>query len=163
MVESMPRRMIVIGIGNPNRGDDAAGRVVAQRLRAAEPPPDIEIAELDGETTSLLALLERTDRAIVIDACVSNHSPGTIHRFDVSNRPLPQATFNVSTHGLGLAEAIELARVLGQLPSPCVVYAIEAESVEPGMPLSPQVEAATHIVGERIRTELAAMEDRQHA
>jgi hydrogenase maturation protease len=157
-----PRRTIVIGIGNPDRGDDAAGRAVIRRLRTVELPAGVEIAELGGETTSLLALLERADGAVLVDACVSHLSPGTIHRFDVTAAPLPQAAFSLSTHGLGLAEAIELARALGQLPSPCVVYAIEAESVAPGEPLSPRVAAASRTVSERICGELAAG-DKQHA
>ena len=49
-------RCVVLGIGNPDRGDDAAGRIVAQRLRGLL-PVDIEIIEHDGEGTSLLGQL----------------------------------------------------------------------------------------------------------
>ncbi|SKA34957.1 hydrogenase maturation protease [Enhydrobacter aerosaccus] len=163
-MEGAAGRTLVIGIGNPARADDAVGRVVARRLRAGETLPGVEIAELEGETTSLLALFERADVVILIDACASNRAPGTIHRFDAQAGSLPATAFNVSTHGLGLAEAIELARVLGQLPPRCIVYAIEAASVEPGQSLSPQVAAAADTVCERIFTELAsAAGESQHA
>ncbi len=148
-------RTIVVGIGNPDRGDDGAGRSVAERLRGTL-PDHVEIAELGGEATSLLALLQGAGAAFLIDACVSHAEPGTVQRFDVTRRPLPQAAFRLSTHGLGLADAVELARALGQLPASCVVYAIEAGSTDEGSALSPAVAAAVDIVGARIQAEISS-------
>jgi hydrogenase maturation protease len=147
-------RTVVIGIGNPDRGDDAAGRLVAERLRGTL-SADVEIAETDGESTALLALLDGADFAILIDACVSGKEPGTVHRFDVGAGPLPEAKFNLSTHGLGLAEAVELARALGQLPPRTLVYAIEARAFVPGAPLTPTVAAAVSEATAQISAELA--------
>ncbi len=155
-------RMIVIGIGNPDRGDDGAGRRVAQRLRG-NLPAHVMIEELDGEATSLLALLEGADAAFLIDACVSNSEPGTVQRFDVAGAPLPQAGFRLSPHGLGLADAIELARALRQLPPSCVVYAIEAGSAENGGVLSAAVAAAVDVVGASIQAEISLAEGIRHA
>ncbi|MBS0517961.1 MAG: hydrogenase maturation protease [Proteobacteria bacterium] len=156
------RRAIVVGIGNPDRGDDGAGRAVVQRLRG-KLPAHIEAAEHDGEATSLLALLDGADAAFLIDACLSGAEPGTVRRFDVARSPLPKEDFQVSTHGLGLAEAIELARALKQLPSSCVVYAIEAASAEPGASLSPPVASAVDIVGEKVQAEITLAEGIRHA
>ena len=88
--------------------------------------------------------------------CASGATVGTVRRFDVGSAPLPQGAFNfnISTHGLGLAEAVELARALDQLPDRCVVYAIEAASFQPGAPLSPPVAAAIAEVGNRVRDEI---------
>lgn len=146
-------RCIVIGVGNPDRGDDAAGRMAARRLQDMS-PAGVEVVEEDGEATSLLARFDGADRALLIDACVSGTEPGTVHRFDVSGERLPQGHFGLSTHGFGLSEAVELARALGQLPRRCVVYAIEVASVEPGDDLSPEVAAAIDEVAERISAEL---------
>jgi len=44
-------RQIVLGIGNAERGDDAAGRTVA-RLLQGRLPDDVEIAELEGKRWS---------------------------------------------------------------------------------------------------------------
>lgn len=145
---------IVIGIGNPDRGDDAAGRAVARRLRGMLPPA-IRIDEHDGEATGLLARLEGAKSAYLIDACLSSAPAGTVQRFDVGDAPLPQDTFAMSTHGLGLAEAIELGRALGQLPACCVVYAIEVGSTAPGDPLSAAVTAAIDAVAERVCAEVS--------
>jgi hydrogenase maturation protease len=155
-------RTIVIGIGNPDRGDDAAGRLAARRL-AAMLPPAVEVSEHDGEVTSLLAAIESAAAVYLIDACASRAKPGTVRRFDVTTGPLPHETFSLSSHGLGLAEAIELARALDQLPPRCIVYAIEAGSVEPGGAVSPAVLAAIEETSERVRRELlsAASEEGQ--
>ena len=154
--------MIVIGIGNVDRCDDGAGRSVARRLRGRL-PAHIAITELDGEATSLLALLDGADAAILIDACLSDSVPGTVQRFDAAQSPLPSARFNLSTHGLGLAEAIELARSRGQLPPSCVVYAIEAGSLEQGRTLTAAVAAAVDIVATRVQAEVSPVGGSAHA
>lgn len=148
------RRRVVIGIGNPQRGDDDAGRAVARWLRGTL-PPDVEILEQEGEPASLLAVLEGATAAYLVDACASDAPAGTIRRFDAGAAALPQGAVGLSTHALGLAEALELARALGQLPARCLVYAIEAGDVTPGAPLSAPVAEAIAEVGERLRAEIA--------
>lgn len=146
-------RRIVLGIGNPDRGDDAVGRRVARLLRWML-PDDVEVAEHDGGATALLARLDGAAVAYLIDACASGAPTGTVHRFDASAAPLPQAAFALSTHGLGLAEAVELARALGQLPPRCIVYAVEGESFDLGAPLSLPVSAAVAEVVQRLGSEI---------
>jgi hydrogenase maturation protease len=143
---------VVIGIGNPDRGDDAIGRVVAARLRGRV-PASVAVMETDGEATGLMARFGTAANAILVDASLSGAPPGTIRRFDAVRQTLPSGKLGLSTHGFGLAEAIELARALGCLPKTCVVYAVEGDSFEPGEPLSPEVEAAADDVVERVLAE----------
>jgi hydrogenase maturation protease len=143
----------VLGVGNPDRGDDAAGRAVVQRLRAA-PPAGVDVIEHDGEATGLFAEIDGAAAVFAIDACASGARPGAIHRFDASAAPLPDVSFSLSTHGFGLAHTIELARALGRLPPRCVVYAIEGASFEAGAPLSPAVAAAVADVARRVSAEI---------
>jgi hydrogenase maturation protease len=142
------RNDTVIGIGNPDRGDDAVGRAVAELLR-----PHVPVVEHNGEATSLLELLRATERVWLVDAARSGSPAGTIHRIDCAdNTPLPGRS--LSSHGFGAAEAIGLARALGILPQHCIVYAIEAASFAAGAPLSPCVARAAHQVAARILAEL---------
>jgi hydrogenase maturation protease len=60
-----------------------------------------------------------------------------------------------STHALGLAEALVLARVLGRRPAEVLVYAIEGRSFRPGQGLSPEVARAVRRVERMVRAELA--------
>jgi hydrogenase maturation protease len=143
----------VLGIGNPERGDDGAGRAVARRLREVL-PDDVTVAEADGEAADLVARLEGAKGAFLVDACVSGAPAGTVRRIDAGREPLPPEGFAVSSHGLGLAQAVELARALGALPPICVVYAIEGASFAPGEVLSPAVAGAVAEAVERLRTEV---------
>lgn len=144
---------LVIGIGNPDRGDDAAGRRVAQLLRGQH-CADVEICELDGESTTLVARLEGAASAWIVDACRAGAPAGTIHRFDLTHASLPPMRSGLSTHGMGLSEAIELARALGRLPGRCIVYALEAQHFRAGSPLSAPVAEAVAVAATRISAEL---------
>ena len=144
---------LIIGIGNPDRGDDAAGRAVAARLKARV-PRNVRVIECGGEATALLARFCEADEVILIDAATSGAAAGTVERFEAHTGPLPAARFGVSTHGFGLAEAIELARTLGELPRRCVVYAIEGRSFAIGEALSQDVEDAVGRVAAHILDEV---------
>lgn len=147
-------RRVVIGIGNPARGDDAAGRIAARQLRGTL-PPDVAVVEIDGEATALLAALDGAAAAFLIDACMSGAPAGTIHRFDLAEGRLPPTACPISSHGLGFAEALELARALGGLPDRCILYAIEGQSFEPGAGLSRPVMRAVGAVVTRLCAELS--------
>jgi hydrogenase maturation protease len=146
---------LVLGVGNPDRGDDAVGRMVARSLRTRV-ESDVRVVEQDGEVTALLAALQTAPRVWLIDAARSGAPPGTIHRIDCSaaNPALPRGT--VSSHGFGVAEAIALARALGVLPAQCIVYAVEAEAFVSGAALSPPVANAADRLAARIAEEIRA-------
>jgi len=148
-----PRRL-VLGVGNPARGDDAVGRVVAQALRPRV-PRGVRVVESDGEATAVLAALEQADVAWLVDAARSGAAPGTVHRIDcAAGEALPHRGA-VSSHGFGVAEAIALARSLGVLPGRCTVYAIEGADFSPGATLSPAVKAAVGMVVAALLSDLA--------
>ena len=132
------RLLSLIGIGNHFRRDDAAGLEVVRRLRLAH-PPGVILIEQEGDPASLIEAWSTVEESLVVDAISSGSEPGRLHRFDVTDAPLPAEIFNVSTHALGLPEAVELARELGRLPR-LVVYGIEGESFEAGEGLSDPVQ-----------------------
>jgi len=122
-------------------------------------PAGIEVAELHGEATAILACLDGAAAAYLVDACATGAPAGTVRRFDVVARPLPQAAFGLSTHGFGLIEAIELARALGELPPRCIVYAVEGQSFETGAPLSTPVEAAVVTLARELIAEIVGVQN----
>jgi len=130
--------MIVIGVGNDFRHDDAAGLIAARRLR--ELGVDAETHE--GDPLTLMDRWKGSDDLILIDAVVSGAVPGTLHCLDASHVPLPAEMFKASTHVLGLADAIELSRALNMLPPRVVVFGVEARDTTPGIGLSREVECA---------------------
>jgi len=149
------RPTLVIGIGHLDRGDDAVGRVVADRLRRQE-IGGVEVIETDGDAAKLLDLMDGRDDVIIVDAGLSGAEPGAVHRLDATAGPLPLPMFATSSHAIGLSESIELARALGTLPRRCLVIAIEAQRFDLGAGLSPAVAAVVDIVVRDLLAELAS-------
>ena len=144
-----------MGVGNPWRRDDAAGLVVARRLRGTL-PPEVEVLEREGEPTGLIDSWDGADRLWVVDAVSSGANAGTLHRIDATREALPAELFRTSTHHVGLAEAVELARVLGRLPEQIVVYGIEGERFDVGDELTPMVDDAASRAADAVREEVLA-------
>lgn len=147
----MASPVVVIGVGNALRADDAAGLEVVRRLRAG---PGVDVLEQSGEATALLDALRGRAAALIVDAAAGT-DPGRLHRLDAAAGPLPQGMFGVSTHGFGVAEGIELARALGALPPVCVVYAVEGERFETGAPISEAVARTLPLAAESITKDIA--------
>ena len=139
----------IIGCGNRDRGDDGAGLLVAERLRAL----GIEAQEQSGEALSLIESWAGAETVIVVDAVVSGKAPGEITVWDARSKPVWNVTGRGSTHHFGLAEAVELARSLDRLPPRLVIYGIEGRRFEPGSALSPEVTEAIGKVAELIASE----------
>jgi hydrogenase maturation protease len=149
-------KVLVIGVGNEYRHDDAAGLIVARRLKE-QPLSSCEVQEQAGEGASLMALWKDTNRVIVVDAIQSGAAPGSIHRFNANLHPLPAPIFRDSTHAFGLIEAVELSRALKQLPSNLFIYGIEGQNFEAGTGLSPAVLGAVNDLVEGLRQEIETM------
>lgn len=143
--------MTVVGIGNPFRGDDAAGLHAARRVREAR--PGLRVLEWTGDLLELFDTLGSESAAILIDAVSSGAAPGTLLRWDAGRRPLPEHGPRASTHAFSVATAVELARAVGRLPASVVVHGIEGACYDDGAPLSPAVadrlaELVTRIIAE---------------
>jgi hydrogenase maturation protease len=138
---SKSNNITIIGVGNPDCGDDSAGPKAIDLLASSE-LKELQLIKLSGEPSGLMDELSKLRRVILIDAIAAFSKPGAIHRFDASEDPLPSELFiNYSTHSMGLNEAIEMARVFEDLPEQTIVYGIEGTEFQPGEPMSLAVEA----------------------
>jgi hydrogenase maturation protease len=149
----MPRAVVVIGIGNPLRGDDGAGLEAVRRLRDCELSGAITVHLHEGEAIGLLELWDRADAALLVDTAQSGAPPGTIHRLDASHAPLASRIRRTSSHTVGVGEAIELARALGTLPATVRVYGIEGGQFGAGTELTDDVAAALDALVPELRAE----------
>ena len=145
------RPTLIQCIGNSLRHDDGAGPALARRLRL-DPPPGTLVSEHWGEGSELMQAWPGHDRVILVDAAASGATPGTLHRFDASQQQIPSDFLCYSTHRFGVAEAVELARVLGALPLALTLYAIEGEDFSEGEGLSPLVDRAVDRLVDHLRT-----------
>lgn len=149
----MTRPPIVIGIGNPDRGD-AVGVQVARRVAAER--LDVLALELDDPCEALGAW-DPQDTVIVADAISSGGAPGRIHVVDVNEHRLPAGNWSaVGTQALGLADIVELARDLDLMPRRLVVVGVEAGQLNHGAVMSEAVLAAVPAATEAVLTALDA-------
>ena len=130
---------LVVGIGNTSRGDDGIGPLVAERVAGLR-LPDVDVVVHD-EPLALLEHLAGHDDVVVVDAARSGGGadPGTVHVVRVGSVPLRGNGAALGSHGLGVVEAVELARALGRLPRRLTLVGVEAMDLDLGAALSPPV------------------------
>ena len=139
-------RPLVVGLGSPDRGDDAVGVVVARTV-AGRHLPDVDVV-VHEDPTDLVELWSGRELVVVVDAVRSSAEPGTLVLVETGagGERLPESAWGRAgrggTHAFGLAAAVELARALHRLPGRVVLVGVEAASFDHGAPLSPAVAAA---------------------
>ena len=133
------RRVVVVGCGNPDAGDDVVGILAVREARARlEAIPGVRVIE-GAIGPDLSDVLAESDAAVLVDAIRTSgvgRDPGTLVRVEAGPDGLPVETgVPLSSHGFGVAEAVGLAAALGRSP-PVVFLGIEAADVTVGQPLS---------------------------
>ena len=150
----MDERLRVIGIGNPDRGDDGIGPAVATRVAEIAGPG---VTAVVADPTDLMSRWEGADRVVIVDAVVDGSPPGTVRVFDAVEGPLPAVTAASGTHGLGVATVIELARSLDRLPDHLTVVGVSVGTVDGGATITDSVARAVPMAAGR------ALEVLEHA
>ena len=143
------RAILVAGIGCEMRGDDAAGLLAARALRAIA-PPGVDVEDFDGDVATLAESIARHAEVILIDAIAGDLPAGTVLVLPEDNG---QTRATASSHGLGLRDAVGLARVLGASPRVHII-GIAGADFRVGAPPSADVAAAANAVAVEIREAL---------
>lgn len=155
-------QILVLGLGQTLRGDDAAGPQAVRLWQAQYPQTAerirVEIAELPG--LSLLNLLEGMEAAVIVDALRAPSTPGKVLRIG----PEELAAFTPdshSAHGWGVAETLHLGRSLYPALKACRVtlLGIVGGQFDMGAGLSPEVRIACELAGRMIEQEIKALND----
>jgi hydrogenase maturation protease len=141
-------QLVAIGVGNLLLGDDGAGIHVLDELRslqARDPralPPGVRL--VDGGTLGLALLDEIRDARgglVLVDAVRLGGPSGTVHVLhgDAIERAVTTGGDEPAT---AVAELLAVTRLMGWLPSSVTIVGIEVRDLEPGLRLSPAVDAA---------------------
>lgn len=144
--------VLVVGIGNCWRGDDAAGLLVAEQVALLQ-LKHVEIRRLESPGPELMDLWQQRQAVFLVDAVISGAPPGTLHRLDLLQQPV-QWRAAVSSHALDLPAVIQLAHRLRSLPRHLVLYGIEVSDVGHGAVLTGAVAAALSACADAIVREI---------
>lgn len=132
-------RALILCCGHMDRGDDAIGPLCAAALEDLKIPT----RTLQGASSELLDAFQQAEHIIVVDAIVSGQVfPGTLHRGELSDPPFAPETARCSVNGLGLQQAVRLARVLHCLPQSLTLMGLEATQFGWASTLSAPIAAA---------------------
>lgn len=148
--------VVVIGCGNPLRGDDGAGPEFVRRLAEGGLPAGVRCVDAGTGGIDAVLTMRGAAEVILVDACRSESPPGTLHEVSgeaVAGRPAA----GIDIHAVRWDHALALARDLfgSERPRKVTAWLVEAESFAPGAPLSPAVVRALDALVERLRADFA--------
>ena len=137
----MSPQVLVLGLGNPLRGDDGIGPRVIEVLNRCGLPEGATALDAGTGGLDLLQVLEGWERAIIIDAADVGREPGQFARFTPDEARFVGSEDAPSLHNAGLAEVLALADAVGQPLPEMVIFGVQPEKIGWGEGLSPAVEA----------------------
>ncbi len=101
---SSAERLVILGIGNPDKGDDAAGPLCADLIKACldkDLPPHVRVINAGVMPENYTGDIRKfqASHVLIIDAVIGGKKPGTIFKVD------PKGIINedVSTHRMSLS------------------------------------------------------------
>lgn len=107
-MNSLPKKILVLGMGNDIMGDDAAGLVAARRLEEKlNTGGGVDFCFISSAGFILMDVMEGYDKVLVLDSVLSEKSSaGNIRELDKTEL---MGKYSGSPHYTGLPEIIELA------------------------------------------------------
>lgn len=131
-------RVLILGIGHPLRGDDAAGQLVARRLCAPALPPNWSAIEGGPAPENASGAIRRIapHALIMVDAAQMGLLPGSIRWLDVNEAEAA----GFSTHSLPLGGLA--AYLQAEVGCEILLLGIQPQSMGFDDPLSRPVERA---------------------
>lgn len=146
-----PTSLSVIAIGSRLGGDDAIGLELIERLQG----DNLEGFELlnweDIDAMTLTHnLLQIETPVLFIDCAEMRLLPGEWSLFNLSGANLKGAHHAVSSHGLGLSEALSLARILG-FKHKINLFTVQPFDLNPASQLSSEMQARLPLLLKELR------------
>ncbi len=148
-----PLRVLVAGVGNQLRADDAFGVVVAHRLMKMNLPEGVKVIETGiGGIALVQELQEGYDAMVIIDAVDRGRPPGHVmlilldvpHVDDMEWGE--RYDFLADVHLATPERALIMSKALGVLPDNTLMVGCQPVDAEtPGIPMSPEVTAACDV------------------
>jgi hydrogenase maturation protease len=126
-------RILVAGIGNIFRGDDAFGVEVANRLLQRRLPKDVRVVDFGIRGFDLAyALLDSYDVTIFVDATSRGGAPGSLYTIEIDPHGasgLDEPRVDVATHGMNPMRVLQMAQSMGGVNGRILLVGCEPETL----------------------------------
>jgi hydrogenase 3 maturation protease len=144
-LKSLDSRSVLVGVGNPLRGDDGFGPELISRLGEGMPFKTIDAGEMPEDCLDQVIALKPA-RVLIADAVAFGGKPGEAVLLEPESLG---KRITVSTHQLPLMMFIRLIR--DRLPGAEIrVLGLQPRSIELGRGLSPQVDKSMDMLAQII-------------
>lgn len=154
VLDTPPCDTVIIGLGNPLRGDDGVGVRVAQVLAMKDLPSGVEVVDGGTQGLGIVHLMEGHQRAVLVDAAEIGEAPGQFIRFTLEEAHPTGEDEHLSVHGAGLRDALLLAEALKTLPDKVIIFGVQPANLTWEDSLSSEVEAALPALVEAVMAEI---------
>ena len=146
-------RILICGVGNVLRADDAFGVEVARRMEGMDLPKGVKVIETGIGGIAIVQELQRGYDALVVVDCVDQgRPPGRVMMIvpeviDVNAVSLDKRMDLLADMHLAKPERVfMLSKALGVLPEETIMVGVQPEDAEtPGAPMTATVEAAIDV------------------
>ena len=158
-MENDQPNILIAGVGNELRQDDAFGVLLAQKLQQeASFPPSIKVMEIGSAGIHLVQqLFDKYDILILLDIVKWGGAAGTIHFKEVEVKDISQLPtdekneFLADMHYINPLKALMMAKALNVLPKKVIFLGCESEEHEEiGIGISAAVEASLPVAFQKI-------------
>jgi len=147
---------LIVGIGNPFRGDDAVGLEVARSLQSTF-GNTLDVIYCEGDPTDLLELWSDRDQVFLIDAVSTGaQNIGFLHQFHPLENPIPASLSSSSTHLIDINQVIELGKALGSIPKMITLFGIESHNFSLERSISASLKKQLDTISQTIEKEIRA-------
>lgn len=153
--------IVVIGCGNANRTDDAAGLEVVRLLAGSEAlrqRTDVRLLDAGTDGMAVMFAARGCTTLIVVDACSTGAGPGAIFKVPgASAESRFEPSFNL--HDFRWDHALHAGRQIfrDSFPGDVTAYLIEAQNLDLGRGLTESVRRSVSLVAERIEACIRSM------
>ncbi len=159
-MENDVRKILIAGVGNELRQDDAFGVMLAQKLQVeASLPPSVKVMEIGSAGIHLVQqLFDEYDVLLLLDIVKWGGAAGTIHFKEVEVKDIAELPtdekneFLADMHYINPLKALMMAKALKVLPKQVLFLGCESEEHEEiGIGISAAVEAALPIAFNKVK------------
>lgn len=149
--------LLVIGCGNPLRGDDGAGPECVRRLVGRGLPAGVAAIDAGTGGVDVVLRMREASRVILVDACHSGRPAGAVVALSSTDLDRLPPSGRLDTHGFRWSDALALARALaaGAMPA-CSARLVEGAAFEPASGLSPAVDRGVDRLVDLLHAEILA-------
>lgn len=156
------RQILVAGVGNAWLRDDAFGGECARRLEAEGVPDGVSVMDVGTSGLDLAyEVMRGYDALLLLDATRQGGAPGTLYVMEPERAEFEgeiRDGESIDPHDMDPRTVLRFVTVTGGWPGKVLVIGCEPGEAEPGLGLTPPVQAAVEAAVTLVRETIAELQ-----